>query len=127
MKNLFFLLLFVTAFATAQTEKDIAGKWKFKDIQPTTDAKPEAVTMLKKMMAGYVAAFNPANMRYVAHLLGKNEGGIWQLKDKALVFTPEEGASYSWPVAGYSANELLLEVKGVVITFEKVTGTAPKQ
>ena len=127
MKKLFLLLLLVSAVAAAQTAKDIHGKWRFKEIKPTTEIAPEKVAVLNQMMKDYVAAFNEANMRYVAYLMGRNEGGKWTVKDKALVFSPGEGTGYTWPIHSFSANELSLEVQKAIITFERVTGTAQKQ
>lgn len=119
MKKLLILLLLPFAFATyAQTDNDLEGAWIFKDVYSLNGEVSKDAEKGKSLLQTLNITFLADN-KYTSQVAGINEKGSWKIIDKSILFTTENGSTYSWPIIKFDNNELIVQRKTTSIILRR--------
>lgn len=125
MKKLLLLsLLFCGLTATAQTVADLTGEWEYYNLEVPADAKPGMKEKLQPFFGSMHAKLN-ADATYTFSMLGISETGKWEIKDKKLELTKDEGKTYNYLIAGFEKNIIKLNRDGATIVLSRVGAVVP--
>lgn len=125
MKRL--LLTFFIGFVTiciAQTSEEIVGDWQFYTLKSDADTPTEKLDRAAALMNTMVLKLN-TDKTYSMAFMGLSETGKWELKDKMIKFTTNDGKSYGYDILAFEKNLLTLDQKKFAIVLSRVGAKVP--
>lgn len=112
MKKTITLLCLVLSIITfGQTDADLLGKWKFKEVAGQEKMDEESLKMLKMFFSDMSLYFDDQK-RCKMYMMGKAEQGTWSLADggKTLNVQSEKGRITELEITSVSQNELTIKL-----------------
>lgn len=120
-----FVFLVCTVSGFSQSEKDLVGKWKFKEIVENQASGVKPNNVVKDILQDLNIEFSEA--KYSLFVMDQTEYGTWVLNGKKIDFTSQQGKKYSWDIKGYREGMLHLVITNAEIVLTKATGTVAKK
>lgn len=120
-----FLFLAGTVTGFSQTQKDLVGKWKFKQIVEKADAAVKPNNVVKDILQDLSIDFS--TVYYALNIMDQTENGAWKLNGKKIDFTSQQGKKYSWDIKGYKNGMLHLAITNAEIVLVKANGDVAKK